>query len=502
MVGLNVLFITLDQFRGDALSGRGHPLVRTPHLDALAARGVTFARHYSQAAPCGPGRASLYTGRYQMRHRVLGNGTPLDDRIDNVARLARRAGRVPVLFGYTDQTVDPRITTDASDPRLSSYEGILTGFVEGLHLPTDHRAWRRWLVELGYEDPGSGLAALATESEREAGHGVSAFLTDRVIEHLRTASAPWFVHASYLRPHPPRSAAGHWSTAYDPAEVGTPIPPSPTRHPFHDFALALPEVAAPQDPQALAVERAQYFGMISAVDEQLGRIWEALEEFGLADETVVVVTSDHGEQLGDHGLMEKLGYFESSYHVPAIVSDPRYATAHGRVVEAFTENVDIMPTLADILGQDVPQSCDGLPLTAWIEGSDPPWWRTAAHWEYDWSWLVLSATGTPPTRPWDRRDTTWNLAVRREADAAYVQFGDGSWLAFDLAADPTWRTPLEDAAAITDLMRGQLLWRQCHNDGPVSGFLAEAGGRGRWPRGVPWRDGETDAMASVHYDQS
>ena len=91
-VPVNVLLITLDQFRGDCLSSAGHPVVRTPNLDRLAEQGVRLARHYSQAAPCAPGRASIYTGMYQMNHRVVANGTPLDDRFDNVALAGRRAG--------------------------------------------------------------------------------------------------------------------------------------------------------------------------------------------------------------------------------------------------------------------------------------------------------------------------------------------------------------------------------------------------------------------------
>src|SRR6188508_1556631 len=92
----NVLLITLDQFRGDCLSAAGHPIVRTPHLDRLASAGVRFARHYSQASPCGPGRASLYTGMYQFNHRVVANGTPLDARFDTIALAARRTGYEPV----------------------------------------------------------------------------------------------------------------------------------------------------------------------------------------------------------------------------------------------------------------------------------------------------------------------------------------------------------------------------------------------------------------------
>src|SRR5690606_994101 len=137
----NVLLITLDQFRGDSLSCAGHPLVRTPNLDALAAEGVRLARHYSQAAPCAPGRASLYTGMYQMNHRVVANGTPLDARFDTLALAGRRAGYRPAAFGYTDQSIDPRLADGPDDPRLSTYNGTLPGFDNELDLPDDQGHW-------------------------------------------------------------------------------------------------------------------------------------------------------------------------------------------------------------------------------------------------------------------------------------------------------------------------------------------------------------------------
>ncbi|NEO17624.1 sulfatase-like hydrolase/transferase, partial [Moorena sp. SIO3E8] len=105
---MNVLLITADQWRGDCLGAAGHPLVKTPAIDALAADGVLFRRHYCQATPCSPARASLLTGLYQMNHRVCRNGTPLDARHDNIARAMRRLGYAPALFGYTDTSVDPR----------------------------------------------------------------------------------------------------------------------------------------------------------------------------------------------------------------------------------------------------------------------------------------------------------------------------------------------------------------------------------------------------------
>ena len=104
----NVLLISADQWRGDCLGSVGHPLVRTPNLDALARDGVLFRNHFTQCTPCGPARTSLLTGLYMMTHRSVRNGTPLDNRHSNVASEARKAGFDPVLFGYTDTARDPR----------------------------------------------------------------------------------------------------------------------------------------------------------------------------------------------------------------------------------------------------------------------------------------------------------------------------------------------------------------------------------------------------------
>ena len=158
----NILLVTLDQFRGDCLSLLGHPVVRTPNLDALSRHATTFTQHYSQAAPCSPGRASLYTGMYLMNHRVCFNGSPLDDRFDNVARVARRHGYAPALFGYTDQGVDPRATTSANDSRLSTYQGVLPGFDLVLDLSEPYTPWLTHLRTHGHA-PADHIVALETE---------------------------------------------------------------------------------------------------------------------------------------------------------------------------------------------------------------------------------------------------------------------------------------------------------------------------------------------------
>jgi arylsulfatase A-like enzyme len=488
---VNILLITLDQFRGDCLSAAGHPVVRTPNLDRLAREGLRLARHYSQAAPCAPGRASLYTGMYQMNHRVVANGTPLDRRFDNIAKAARRAGYTPTVFGYTDQAIDPRDASGPDDPRLSTYEGVLPGFEVGLAWGLGAPgAWLNWLRGLGYEVPDDVDAALEGEPGRPVEHSLSAFHTDAFLAWLDRQETPWFAHLSQLRPHPPYAAAGRFTAMYNPSDLAPPIAAAERRHPLHDRLSYNHPMAAPADPAEMAELTAQYFGMVSEVDHQLGRVRAALEERGEWEDTFIVVTADHGEQLGDHGLIQKGGFFEQSYHVVGLIRDPRPGAARGAVVEAFTENVDIFPTLCEAIGIDAPAQCDGAPLTPFLLGQRPGEWRDAAHWEYDWrASLVRRAASHPHESPPDPRLERRNLAVRRSETAAYVHFADGSWLCFDLAADPTWRTPLTDPAVVLQEAQAQLTWRARHADRTLTGMLVERGGLGRWPdMPADWRD--------------
>jgi arylsulfatase A-like enzyme len=225
--------------------------------------------------------------------------------------------------------------------------------------------------------------------------------------------------------------------------------------------------------------RAQYFGMIAEVDAQLGRLFAAIAALGAWEETFVVVTSDHGEQLGDHGLTGKGGFFEESYAIPCIMRDPRPGRVRGGVVQAFTEAVDVLPTLAEAMGLPVPDQCDGFPLTPFLNGEAAPAWRDAAHWEFDWRAGLID--GAPQGWPWDRRLEARNLAVRRGEEGAYVQFADGSWLAFDLKADASWRTPLTDAGAVLVAAQAMLAWRAQHTDRTLTGALIDHGVKGRSP---------------------
>lgn len=335
-----------------------------------------------------------------------------------------------------------------------------------------------WLRAQGHQIPDDPDAVLAGEPNRPAEHSMTAYLTDRFLDWHREQKRPWFAHLSHFRPHPPYAAAGHYARMYDPAHVAMPVPRPAEPERYHRALLNLPIMSAATDEAGLRHMRAQYYGMISEVDAQLGRVWAALEANGEWQDTFIIVTSDHGEYLGDHGLQQKAGYFGQSYHVLGIVRDPR-AAARGVAVDQHTENVDVLPTLCEAMSVPVPVQCDGHSLMPFLRGETPGGWRTAAHWEFDWRYVFVPSTDFSGARARDL--DSQNLAVLRRDDAAYVHFGDGRALAFDLAGDPSWRTPLTDPARVLSLAQEMLTWRARHLDRTLTGTLIHEGVVGRKP---------------------
>ena len=453
----NVLLITLDQMRADCLGAAGHPLVRTPHLDRLAAQGVRFTNHFSNCAPCGPARASMLTGLWQANHRVTGNGAPLADDLPMLPRLLREAGYRPTLFGYTDTALDPRPMAP-EDPRRRNWEEAMAGFEVELMLDEQLGPWLEWLAQRGEqvpapgEDPESvyepaevpipeGRGATWRPTRYAAEHTESAFVTERALawlEQPRRGEEPWCAHLSYLRPHPPYVAPEPYHDMFDPAEVPEPVRrASPAEeaelHPFVAAALAI--TPAPTDPLDQRQLQATYYGMIAEVDHQVGRLLEGLERSGFAEDTLVVLTADHGEQLGDHWFIEKLGFFDASYRVPLIVRWPAAGWSTGRTVDAFTEHVDLLPSILDLVGAPAPAFCDGVSLRPLLEGDGaaPAGWRRAVHFEYDFreptSTLIEQAIGL--------RQDQCTIAVLRDERGKYVHFaGDLPALYFALDEDP------------------------------------------------------------------
>ncbi|MGG6897815.1 alkaline phosphatase family protein [Rhizobium sp. BR 315] len=452
----NVLLISADQWRGDCLSAVGHECVKTPNVDALAREGVLFRRHYAGAAPCSPARATLYTGLYQMNHRVCRNGSPLDARFDNIALAARRAGYDPTLFGYTDTAPDPR-GRDPHDPHLTTYEGVLPGFTARQLLPEHEKQWLSWLRSRGHADavsrdihipvgaaPGeiSNNAPAYSKDETQ-----TAFLAGEFIRWLGEQDAPWFAHVSFLRPHPPFSVPEPYNRMFSAADGPAFARPvdretETATHPL--LAFALPQIGksgfmyggqgsinewTSQDFSAI---RAVYYGMIAEVDAQLGRIWQALKDACAWDDTVIVFTSDHAEMMGDHWMLGKGGFHDGSYHVPLVIRDPCQPATNGRQVEHFTSAADIFPSLCDRLGIAPANHVDGESLLPFLSDSEPAHWREAAFWEFDFRDIANES----PERHFGLKSNACNLAVIRDERFKYVHFAGLPPLLFDLAKDP------------------------------------------------------------------
>jgi arylsulfatase A-like enzyme len=483
---LNVLFITADQWRGDCLSALKHPIVRTPNLDALAADGVLFKSHFANTAPCGPSRASLHTGMYLQNHRSGTNGTPLDARHTNWAKEAAAHGYDPVLFGYTDTSQDPRGLA-ANDPWLKSYEGLLPGIRPVCLLLGAPAPWTDWLKAQGFAVPGNISLAYGYRSEGPdyedgapcpkplkypAEYDDTAFLISQTIEYMRSATGPFVAHLSLLRPHPPWVAPEPYNALYDPALVPgfsrrATADDETGQHPWLAYQLSRRIFRATENEKRLRRLKAVYFGLMSRVDAAIGKLIQFLKDSGRWDSTLIIFTSDHGEQMGDHWLMGKGGYFDASYHIPLIVRDPRRSAdqARGAVISSFTENVDIMPTLLEAIGAEVPIQCDGRSLAPFLDNARRnDKWRDEAHWEYDFR----DPADDTAERALGLTMHQCMMNIIRGARYKYVHFTKLPPLFFDLETDPGEFVNLaespEHQRLVLEYAQKMLSWRMNHDE--------------------------------------
>lgn len=500
---INVLLITADQWRGDSLSLLGHSCARTPNIDALAGDATCFTRHYAQATPCSPARASLYTGLYLMNHRVCVNGSPLDARHANVALEARRAGYEPTLFGYTDQSVDPR-TVAPEDARLLTYEGVLPGFHQRLVMDTPPALeWLSWLRRQGVDVPGSmddlyrgevaahgklSVADHLTQRNFGAAHTESRFVTEDLLNFLgeRTGSG-WFAHASYIRPHPPFSVPEPYASMIAPSDTLAPVRrPSlaeeRVQHPILDLAYERntkekyvtgqgDQSVAEWTREEVAEIRAIYHGMQTEVDAEIGRVIDHLKRSGDYENTLIIFTSDHGEMLGDHYLFGKTGYFDGAVHIPLIIRAPGDGWRRGAKVTHFSEAVDVMPTMLAALGLDIPSQVDGRSLLPFLKGKAPADWRREAHWEMDFRDVIAAK----PERDFGLALDQCQFSVLRGERYKYAHFPGLPALFFDLERDPNEFENRAEDPDYRDLVlehaQKMLSWRMAHADRTLSGMM-------------------------------
>jgi arylsulfatase A-like enzyme len=505
--GPNVLLITADQWRGDSLSALDHPTVKTPSLDSLAADGVLFRNHFAQCAPCGPSRASLYSGLYMMNHRSVRNGVPLDARFTNIALEARKGGYDPCLLGYTDTSADPR-EYHPDDPILSTYAGVLPGFrvVASGTENKPNAAWRRYLAAKGYVLP-SGWGEIRGPvpdypgaEERgptfappfyTAEDSDTAFMVNHAISFIESRDdLPWFLHLSIERPHPPFIAPEPYNAMYHPDDVpGFRRASSPEeeslQHPYVAYMIRNHLGRDDHNPkdhpttgQAMRQLRASYYGLMGEVDHHMGRLFARLKELGQYDDCLIIFTSDHGEQLWDHWLLGKEHYFDQSFHIPLIVraSGENMDKARGRVVEAFTENIDVMPTILDGLCLNIPLQCDGTSLSEFLTGGEPGAWRREAHWELDFRDIKK---GLPEKEMGIRLDEC-SLSVVRDLEFKYVHFAALPPVLYDLKKDPdelqnVVNDPAYREPALT-YARKLLSWRMAQAERTLTGIRLSEGG--------------------------
>lgn len=347
----NLLIITNDQHRADCLGCYGNPVIRTPNTDRLASQGVRFGNHFVHAPQCVPSRVSLHTGRYPHVHRVPTNSYVLPDSEDTLAKVLNAAGYSTACVGEMPF---------APQPYTGGFQKVLASNPE----------YNRYLSARGLKHPAEQGPFQAAPVPWTDDVDETAFFASHARDFIKAnRDTPFFLHVNFRRPHHPFNPPAPFDRMY----LGAQFPPSHVRP---------GEMANKPAPQRAALEKsvgfdlrtmtaadldrvkAYYYGMISENDKYIGTILDELKASGQEDRTVVVFNADHGEMLGDHGLLFKGSYmYDGVVHVPLIIRAPGKLPA-GAVRDDLCEEVDVMPTLLRLLGIPAPLGVQGQSLLA------------------------------------------------------------------------------------------------------------------------------------------
>ena len=418
----NVLFIMCDQLRWDYLSCYGHPHLRTPNIDGLAARGVRFTRAYCQAPLCGPSRSSFHTGRYMSSHGAMANEDPLKPGELTLGDCMRDLGVAPVLVGKMDVSVSgDALERLGVDPDSTVGRSVAAGGFEpfealqGLYpdpiLPP-RLGYNDYLRARGYrgDNPWELYANSATDADgrRVSGwqmrharlparvaeaHSETAFTTDRAIEFLERTpdDRRWCLHLSYIKPHWPYIVPDPYHRLYTSDHVLPPVRSDAERENPHPVQRAFMDQDYSENFSRDEVREwviPTYMGLIRQIDDHLGRLLRYLDERGLTERTLIAFTSDHGDYLGDHWLGEKDLFHDCSARIPMILCDPSPLAdaTRGTTDSRFVEAVDLLPTFVEFVGGEVrTERVEGRSLLGILRGEDGQDWRDFAVSEIDFS---------------------------------------------------------------------------------------------------------------------
>ena len=450
----NLLWICTDQQRFDTIKSLGNEHVRTPTVDGLIENGVAFTHAHCQSPICTPSRSSFMTGQYPSRvHNTRnGNGSFPHDAPPLISKLIADAGYDCGLIGKFHLLSSGK----RSEPRLD--DGFSTWHFS--HAPRDD--WPEG--EHDYADwvraQGADLNALRETEERvPAELHQTTWAAQRAIEFIdqrkpgadeaNGSTQPWMLNINLYDPHPPFIPPKSYADRYDPAAM-------PGPH-FRDSDLATQaqlagadyqdEVRSPEDHHAREAQ-AHYYAMIELIDDQLARLFAALDASGQRENTIIIFTSDHGEALGDHGLMYKgCRFYEGLVRVPLIFeADPKWGLQAGLKSDALVELLDLSATLLELAGVELPASHQGLSLLPIMRGAAPAdHLRDFVRCEY-FDALASEFTGGSGAFATMHRTRTHKLSVYHSLDGHVGEL-------YDLEADPwefdtLWDSPDAEVQAL------------------------------------------------------
>lgn len=412
-----------DQLRFDYLSCAGHPHLKTPNFDRVAAMGVRFTNAYVQSPICGASRMSFYTGRYVSSHGAAWNGFPLRVGEMTMGDHLRAAGMDCWLIGKTHIKADAAgmerlgLAPDSQIGARQAECGFdiwcrddgLWGWGPDGFYDEKRSPYNEYLKSLGYAsknpwadfanagvDDDGNLASgwMMTHADRAANiaeeHSETPWLTRQAMDFVDRAKGPWCAHVSYIKPHWPYIVPAPYHDMYGPGHVQPPLRDDRERddpHPVYKAYMQSRIAAAFHRDEVRRKVIPAYMGLIRQCDDQLGLLLDHLEATGQMSETMIVLTSDHGDYLGDHWLGEKDFFHDPSVKIPLIVYDPRPEAdaTRGTTCHALVEAIDLAPTFVEAAGGTVADHIlEGRSLIHWLHG-EAPRWRGYVISEYDYS---------------------------------------------------------------------------------------------------------------------
>ena len=412
----NVLLITADHMRSDALACNGNPFARTPNLDALAEGGVTFRKCFTPNPICVPARASITTGNYShFATGIKNNSGLIHNRQNRIAHVFADAGYETYAIGKLHYVPyakpdEPRLLHGFQHAELCE-EGRMIRRFSPFEPTRGIEDYADYLADVGYEGftraHGLGNNDLhPSPSPLPAEHYVDAWTATRTLAHLeahreKRKEQPFFMWTSFVKPHPPYDPPRPYDQLYDPREIPPPLGDASARDRRSPVLRrhALSHGMQFLSPQAVQVMRAYYYGMVTFQDEMIGRLVHFLNDSGLRDDTIVVYASDHGDLLGDFGGCFKCTFLNGSVRVPLIINAPGAVAEPGRPSDELVGLQDILPTLAGLTGIELPHPMHGRDLAPTLDRKggvrdlvisqclDAPWQSVMAcdgRWKYSY----------------------------------------------------------------------------------------------------------------------